>query len=847
MWALMHYLRKGIREGRYPTYFDPEYYLSQYPDVAATNLSPLSHYIRYGFGEGRSPTRTWIPRTETQSRNRELLALIKDFEESFHGDAYLAANPDVAEVGADPLQHYLTYGAFEGRPVPPSTTTPGIIIHPGAQKYNPDLKSVVVVSHEATVTGAPMLVASLCRQLNSILNVAVVSLLDGPLIPDFQEVSCGVIAGPQAAELLGTQIHGHTQDATLPEVFSHLDFILINTVNATVDCAHLRLVEELPVIALLHEPPTPVRYLDFATAFHAADLVVFSSQKLRDAAVRLLNASNVSNTLVLPQGRVTSGRGASLSHEESMVRADNDRRQRIFLGAGSVLYRKGTDLFLDVAEKLTRLVGEDQVRFIWVGNTGEPEFTGFVNESLNRLRKTVSVEIFPTTNALDELIRDADAFLMTSRHDPLPNVALDAIWHAKPIYYFDDSGGLPEYVERLRDANLYHLAHMSPRADAAAMVEQLHKDWFSSESESGSRLPTMTSDEITALRNNMSFATYATTIAEAFESALARRQHTLELRSRYSDQGEVDAYKYFYAHAHGVGRMRPEPSFHPGIYAKHSQRDVETVEAYDDYVTLGRPSGPWKSEVITQESHAPIAPPPTALHMHVYYLDQLSELLDRLESNTFRPDLYITHPYSIATDEIRGPLIEREMLYATIAAVPNRGRDLAALLYSLQLFDKHYEIIGHVHTKESKDVADRDVVALWKDFLFENTIGGQHGTIDTIVSYFQQRPEVGLVVPADSGIIGWGINGAWGELLSYKVGISFDEFDHFDFPIGSMFWARHGVYAVLRSLGLSIYDFPPEPLPYDGTIAHALERLIGLIPSSIGLETARIRMPGTFR
>lgn len=33
----------------------------------------------------------------------------------FDADAYLAANPDVARAGVDPLQHYLVHGLSEGR------------------------------------------------------------------------------------------------------------------------------------------------------------------------------------------------------------------------------------------------------------------------------------------------------------------------------------------------------------------------------------------------------------------------------------------------------------------------------------------------------------------------------------------------------------------------------------------------------------------------------------------------------------------------------------------------------------------------------------------------------------
>lgn len=43
-----------------------------------------------------------------------LLARLKD-KRLFDSGAYLAANPDVARAGVDPLQHYLAHGLSEGR------------------------------------------------------------------------------------------------------------------------------------------------------------------------------------------------------------------------------------------------------------------------------------------------------------------------------------------------------------------------------------------------------------------------------------------------------------------------------------------------------------------------------------------------------------------------------------------------------------------------------------------------------------------------------------------------------------------------------------------------------------
>lgn len=51
---LLHYCRKGWKEGRNPsTLFKSSDYLMAYPDVAESGMNPLAHYIKFGISEGR--------------------------------------------------------------------------------------------------------------------------------------------------------------------------------------------------------------------------------------------------------------------------------------------------------------------------------------------------------------------------------------------------------------------------------------------------------------------------------------------------------------------------------------------------------------------------------------------------------------------------------------------------------------------------------------------------------------------------------------------------------------------------------------------------------------------------
>jgi hypothetical protein len=58
----MHYLTYGAGEGRDPNgYFSSTGYLAANPDVAASGTNPLLHYMTDGWKEGRSPSDSFQP------------------------------------------------------------------------------------------------------------------------------------------------------------------------------------------------------------------------------------------------------------------------------------------------------------------------------------------------------------------------------------------------------------------------------------------------------------------------------------------------------------------------------------------------------------------------------------------------------------------------------------------------------------------------------------------------------------------------------------------------------------------------------------------------------------------
>jgi lipopolysaccharide biosynthesis protein len=149
-----------------------------------------------------------------------------------------------------------------------------------------------------------------------------------------------------------------------------------------------------------------------------------------------------------------------------------------------------------------------------------------------------------------------------------------------------------------------------------------------------------------------------------------------------------------------------------------------------------------------------------------------------------------------------------------------------------------------LHTKKTN--IQEEMSKNWLLFLLENLLGGRSNMADIILGYMAADPSIGIVFPDDPYIVGWGSNKSYAEALGQRLGFSrFPE--NLVFPIGTMFWARVESLLPIFHLDLGWQDYPAEPLPYDGTMLHALERLLPLVAAKQGFRSVLTNVPGITR
>src|SRR4029079_6181684 len=102
---------------------------------------------------------------------------------------YLRVYPDVAQNGIDPFVHYVRYAKNDkriGRPDFSKGTTSG------ARSYDPALQTVLIVNHDASRTGAPLVGLELARHLSDDHTLFVCVMREGELVEEFLKAAVHV-------------------------------------------------------------------------------------------------------------------------------------------------------------------------------------------------------------------------------------------------------------------------------------------------------------------------------------------------------------------------------------------------------------------------------------------------------------------------------------------------------------------------------------------------------------------------------------------------------------------------------------------------------------------------------
>lgn len=319
------------------------------------------------------------------------------------------------------------------------------------------MASLVFIGHEASLTGAPYTQLYILQWLraNTQHTVDLVLLRGGALVSSFEKVANVHIiyehlSSPTIAQRVVRRVE-HITNARIRTTLRKIRkknpaLIFANTALTLEYATQLKQQLNIPLIINVHELYTTFFYCDvniFGENIKKIDFFVPGSQAVKYLYQSLFNVPE-SKTQVVYDFTDDKLNGVSTG-SEVRARFGIPQNGKIIGAIGSLGWRKGHDLFLQIAHYITH-VGDDNTYFVWVGgNMDSIEFKEILID-VRLMGLETRVFFVGAQKDLRGFYEAFDVFLLTSREDPFPLVCIEAAMSGCPIICFESGGGMPEFV-----------------------------------------------------------------------------------------------------------------------------------------------------------------------------------------------------------------------------------------------------------------------------------------------------------------------------------------------------------------------------------------------------------------
>lgn len=344
--------------------------------------------------------------------------------------------------------------------------------------------SVLFLSHDASRTGAPVVLLNLLSRLRQNRQFQAQILIGtsfGDLTPEFETLGTVHKYMPERTlsykVLRRLKLDGMTTSRHLSQLRAKLSQSDIHLIYAN-SVVSARMVEYLsflncPVVCHVHELDIGIQYLGRGTIKLLERYVCRYIAVSPAVKANLIENHGVAADKVtviqgmVPVANYLKAPGARDSEDVCRELAITPGA-KIVCGCGSIETRKGTDLFLQVADYVSRHYHASPVHFIWVGGT--PEAVRKARQQVARLAAKDVVHFIGQRSDVVPYFDACDVYLLTSREEALPLVMLEVALRQKPVICFDGSGHPPEFVKQ--DAG-FIVADFDAKKMAKKLIELL--------------------------------------------------------------------------------------------------------------------------------------------------------------------------------------------------------------------------------------------------------------------------------------------------------------------------------------------------------------------------------------
>ncbi len=338
---------------------------------------------------------------------------------------------------------------------------------------------ILFISHEASRSGAPIILLELIRWLkeNSDFSIDVLLLNSGDMVDEFLKLdnihSLAPLKTPsfvkRASDKLKGTISQKSDSLKIPKTLCDKSFDVIygNTIVSLEMALKLKNtqpgakvvihVHELKNVILNHLKLNRLEgLLEIPDHFIACSQLVMNelngSFGITDERITLIHEF-IQQPPVKPTGESDVSKRLGVDEKTFLVGA-----------CGTPGWRKGTDIFLFVIKAYCQKHPNDHVKFCWLGDSNDGAVLDGLRIDLENLGLSDKVMLPGKSSQPFDYFRNFDVFLMLSREDPFPLVCIENALIGNPIICFDSGVGSAEFVSQT-----------VPFMDINAIVQEIEK------------------------------------------------------------------------------------------------------------------------------------------------------------------------------------------------------------------------------------------------------------------------------------------------------------------------------------------------------------------------------------
>lgn len=219
-----------------------------------------------------------------------------------------------------------------------------------------------------------------------------------------------------------------------------------------------------------------------------------------------------------------------------------------------------------------------------------------------------------------------------------------------------------------------------------------------------------------------------------------------------------------------------------------------------------------------------------ALILFVYYDDLVDYCVKYAKSMPKGSSIFVVSAKQSLLDIYKSKFSSDYKLECRL--MENQGRDVAAYLVTTSDVYKKFDYVCCMHDKKTKQLCNRLTGEDFSYYCWENNLASSE-FVYNVVKTFEQNKQLGMLVPPVINFADFyphlghelTVNKKVMQEVYSKLNLTIPFDEHPVAPYGTMFWVRGKAFQSIFNYKWKYSDFPLEPLPVDGTILHALERI----------------------